>query len=153
LIISIIICQSVGLIGALFTRSALAQWYVTLKKPWFTPPNWLFAPVWSILYALMGMAVFLVWRKSRLIPGVKAALGVFMIQLILNMFWPIVFFGQRSIPGGFVIIVFLWLAIIWTIRAFWPISKLSAVLLLPYIAWVSFAMVLNYALFTLNQPG
>ena len=150
-VISLFLCQLAGGIGSVFTRSAISQWYVFIHKPAFTPPNWVFAPVWTILYALMGIALFLVWTKGLQVPGVKKALGVFLFQLALNSLWPIVFFGARSIFGGLVVIVVLWVAIVWTIRQFFALSKWAAALLVPYILWVSFALVLNGALFWLNK--
>lgn len=150
LAISIFICQCAGFVGSLFTRAAIGQWYVFLNKPSFTPPNWIFAPVWTLLYVLMGIAAYLVWRRGLAELGVKRAMGVFLFQLFLNSLWSIIFFGLRSILGGFVVIVLLWLAILCTIRAFFSISKLAAGLLIPYIAWVSFALILNWAIVLLN---
>lgn len=150
LAVSIFICQCAGLLGSLFTRSSLPGWYAHINKPVFTPPNWVFAPVWALLYALMGTAAFLVWQKGLVTEGVKKALGIFILQLVLNVLWSVVFFGARSITGGLATIVFLWLAIAWTIKQFLSISKPAAVLLIPYIAWVSFALILNASLALLN---
>ncbi len=150
LVISILICQSAGIIGSFFTRSAISPWYAFLNKPTFNPPNWVFAPVWTILYTFMGVAFFLVWRKGLYVQGVKKALRVFLFQLVLNSLWSIVFFGAHSIVGGFTTIVILWLAIVWTIMEFFSVSKWAAALLVPYIAWVSFAAILNGALVFLN---
>jgi translocator protein len=150
LIISILICQSAGVVGAFFTRRSISEWYVHLHKPAFNPPSWVFAPAWLTLYTLMGIAAFLVWRKDVKTAGVRSALGVFLFQLVLNSLWSVVFFGGRSISGGLVVIVFLWLAIAWTIKSFYAVSKPAAALLIPYIAWVSFALVLNVALLLLN---
>lgn len=151
LLISILVCEGAGVIGSFFTRRAIPEWYAVINKPAFNPPNWVFAPVWTILYALMGVAAFLVWRKGLKAAGTRSALGVFIVQLALNSLWSIVFFGFRSILGGLVVIVLLWLAIAWTIRKFSAISRPAALLLVPYIAWVSFALVLNAAFFILNR--
>lgn len=151
LIISILVCQCAGIIGSFFTRRSIPEWYTLIKKPSFTPPDWIFAPVWGSLFTLMGIAAFLVWRKGLNISEVKAALIIFILQLILNSLWSIVFFGGRSIMGGLIVIVFLWLAILWTIIEFFAISKPAAALLVPYILWVSFAVILNVTLVILNQ--
>lgn len=150
LFISILICQCAGIVGSLFTRGSIAEWYVNIKKPPFNPPDWIFGPVWTALYFLMGIAVYLVWRKGVHKSGVRAALVIFLVHLCLNSLWSIVFFGGRSIIGGMVVIVLLWLAILWTMRAFFAVSKPACYLLIPYILWVSFALVLNLALVRLN---
>ena len=150
LILSIVICQCAGILGSLFTAPAIPEWYAFLNKPSFNPPNWIFAPVWTILYTLMGVAAFLVWRKGLSAPGVKEGLGVFLFQLTLNSLWSIVFFGNRSIIGGFVVIVVLWAAILWATIRFFRISKWAAALMMPYFCWVSFAVILNAAIVFLN---
>ena len=150
LVLSIVICQCAGIVGALFTRRSIVEWYAFINKPAFNPPNWIFAPVWTILFVLMGIALFLVWRTGLQMPGVKIALRIFLAQLFLNSLWSIVFFGLRSIWGGLAVIVVLWLAILWTIIRFFAISKAAAMLMIPYIVWVSFAVVLNIALVVLN---
>ena len=150
LLISIFVCHCAGGIGAVFTRQSIPEWYAFINKPSFNPPNWVFAPVWTILYTLMGVAMFLVWRKGLDAPGVKKALGVFLFQLALNSLWSIVFFGARSIRGAFFIILLLWLSILWTIVRFFYISRIAALLIIPYMMWVSFAVVLNMALVDLN---
>jgi len=150
LVFSVLICQCAGAIGSMFTIPAIPEWYAFINKPSFNPPNWVFAPVWTMLFTLMGIAAYLVWRKGLDEPGVKKALGIFIFQLALNSLWSIVFFGCRSIPGGFGVIVILWIAILGTIKEFLPISRLAGGLLIPYIAWVSFALVLNGAFVVLN---
>ena len=150
LVISILICQCAGIIGALFTRQSIPEWYSYIIKPPFNPPNWVFGPVWTVLYVLMGIAAYLVWRKGYNKSGVRAALGIFLIQLGLNSLWSIVFFGGRSIIGGMVVIVLLWLAILRTMQAFFAVSKPACYILIPYILWVSFALVLNLAFLILN---
>ncbi len=150
LIISIILCQLAGLIGSFFTTPAIPTWYQTLIKPIFTPPEWLFAPVWISLYFLMGISLFLVWLRKKEDSRVGQALLIFFVQLVLNAFWSISFFGFRSPLMGFINIIFLWLAILWTMQKFLKISNLSGLLMLPYFLWVSFAAVLNFAILILN---
>jgi benzodiazapine receptor len=150
LIVSILICQSAGLIGSVFISASVATWYVTLNKPFFTPPNWLFAPVWLTLYTVMGVAAFLVWQKGFQDPEVKRAVHVFSVQLILNAVWSGLFFGLQSPLSGLVIIIMLWIAIVVTIQQFSTISKTAGLLLIPYILWVSIAVALNAAIVILN---
>ncbi|MBS7631876.1 tryptophan-rich sensory protein [Candidatus Bathyarchaeota archaeon] len=150
LIISIFVCQLAGVLGSIFTMPAIPTWYASLRKPAFSPPNWLFAPAWTTLYILMGVSVYLIWSKGLHKPHVKTALAVFLIQLILNAVWSPAFFGLRSPLAGFVIIVILWVAILLTILSFLRISKAAGLLLIPYIAWVSFAAVLNCSILILN---
>lgn len=151
LLASIIIAQVTGGIGSIFTVRSLKSWYPALKKPSFNPPNSVFGPVWSILFTLMGIALFLVWRKEPEKPRVKPALTVFGVQLGLNTLWSIVFFGLRSPLYGLVDIAFLWAAITATIVLFAAISMPAAVLLVPYLLWVSFAAALNYSIWKLNR--
>ena len=96
-IVSILACQFAGLIGSMFTMNAIPTWYAALNKPSFTPPNWLFAPAWTTLYLLMGIAAFLVWNKGLEKPGVKRSLAAFLVQLVLNTLWSILFFGMKSL--------------------------------------------------------
>lgn len=148
---AIAFCEAAGIIGALFTAPAIRSgWYESLLKPPLSPPNWIFGPVWTLLYAFMGLAAFLIWRKSLDRKNEKIALGIFTGQLILNTLWSIIFFGLRSPAAAFIEIIFLWLAIIATIIAFAKISKPAAWLLVPYIAWVSFAGYLNFMIWRLN---
>jgi benzodiazapine receptor len=150
LISSLLICQAAGFVGALFTTPAIPTWYATLAKPSFTPPNSLFGPVWTALYLMMGVSLFLVWTQGAKGEQVGSALALFGIQLLLNVAWSAVFFGLRSPLLGFVEIVILWLAILLTIASFTKVSKPAGLLLIPYIVWVSFAGVLNYSLWRLN---
>jgi tryptophan-rich sensory protein len=140
-----------GLLGSLFTTPAIPTWYQTLNKPSFTPPSWLFAPVWIGLYLLMGISLFLVWKKREQDLRVNEALMIFFIQLILNAFWSIAFFGLRSPLLGLVDIIFLWMGILLTIQKFFKISRNGALLLLPYLLWMSFAALLNFSLWVLNR--
>lgn len=150
LVASIVACQCAGLIGSIFTTPSIPTWYASLTKPTFTPPNWLFAPAWITLYLLMAIAAFLVWRKGLDASGVKKALVIFLIQLILNALWSVVFFGFQAPMWGTVVIVLLWVAILLTILKFFKISSAAGALMLPYILWVTFASILNVSLWLLN---
>ncbi|MCJ7680527.1 MAG: tryptophan-rich sensory protein [Candidatus Aminicenantes bacterium] len=143
-------CELAGIIGSVFTARSVQTWYTTLQKPSFNPPSWLFGPVWAVLYLLMGIAAYLVWSRGWSTPGIKTALAVFAVQLILNTAWSILFFGLKNPASAFVEIIFLWAAIALTIFLFSNISRTAALLLVPYILWVSFASVLNYFLWRLN---
>ncbi|HWC58025.1 MAG TPA: TspO/MBR family protein [Candidatus Paceibacterota bacterium] len=137
LIIAIVICELAGIVGSVFTTPSIAGWYATLSKPELAPPNWIFAPVWTTLFALMGISAFLVWKRGLGRKGVKIALGIFIGQLILNILWSVIFFGLHSPGGAFAEIVLLWVAIFATIIACAKVSKSAAWLLAPYILWVS----------------
>jgi tryptophan-rich sensory protein len=150
LVIALVVCQLAGVIGSLFTTTAIGTWYAALEKPAFTPPNWIFSPVWISLYVLMGVAAFLVWNKGFSVRGVKAGLAFFCVQLVLNTLWSILFFGCHSPFLAFVEIVALWLAIAVTVATFCRVSKPAGLLLVPYLLWVSFAAALNFAIFKLN---
>lgn len=150
LAVSILVCQCAGIIGSLFTRPAIPTWYATLEKPPFTPPNGVFSPVWIMLFALMGIALFLVWRIGLKEKEVRIALGLFGAQLIFNIVWSLLFFGLRSPLAGLIDIAVLWIAIVLTIFYFIKISRASGLLLLPYLAWVSFALVLNVSIWRMN---
>ena len=150
-LIAIAICSLAGLIGQLFTFPEITTWYADLAKPFFNPPNWIFGPVWTVLYIMMGIAVYLVVRRGLFTPAVEIALGCFAIQLTLNCLWSIIFFGQHQLWFAFVEIIVLWAAIGLTIIKFWPLSSLAGWLLVPYLCWVSFAAVLNYSVWFLNR--
>ena len=150
LVVSIIICQFAGFIGSIFTRMSIPTWYATIEKPSFTPPNWLFAPVWTTLFVLMGISAFLVWRKGLGDKRAKIALSIFAAQLVFNIFWSVAFFGLRSPLAGLIVIIILLAAILLTIIEFVKVSVVAGILLIPYILWVSFAAVLNTSIFTLN---
>jgi tryptophan-rich sensory protein len=149
-IISIVICQLAGFIGSFATRTSVAVWFRTLEKPSFNPPPQVFAPVWITLYVLMGIAFFLIWKKSAGNSDVKYAMTIFIVQLVFNTSWSLVFFGLHSISGGMIVIIILWFLILTTIFSFYKISHPAAYLLIPYILWVSFASVLNFAIWKLN---
>lgn len=144
LIISLLLPQLAGLVGSLFTFSAIPTWYATLNKPSFSPPNWIFGPVWTTLYILMGISLYLVWSKG------KRGVALFKFQLVINALWSILFFGLRSPILGLITIIILWTMILALIKIFWKIDKTASVLLWPYLAWVSFASVLNLAILLLN---
>ncbi len=153
LVICIIACQLAGLVGSIFTMKSIPTWYAALHKPPFTPPNWLFGPAWVTLYLLMAIAAFLVWRKGLGERLVRWALITFLIQLVLNALWSVVFFGLQSPFGGVIVIVGLWFAILFTVIRFFRISIAAGALLLPYIAWVSFAAALNVSIWLLNPQA
>mgnify|MGYP003410038689 FL=1 len=151
LFISILIPLLVGGISGYFTSSGVEGWFATANKPWFNPPNWIFAPVWTALYVMMGIALYLVWRTEAISSSVKqTAVILFVIQLTLNFFWSLIFFKLQQPGWAFAEIIVMWLAILFTILWFGKISSTAAWLLVPYICWVSFASVLNYAIWKLN---
>ncbi|WP_194775466.1 TspO/MBR family protein [Pararhodonellum marinum] len=148
LVISFVIPQLVAVLGALATFSSVETWYPSLNKPFFTPPSWLFGPVWTILYLAMGLAVWLIWNSNH--PLKKSALIAFWIQLALNALWSPAFFGLQSPILGLVIIIPLWIAILICIRLFYPIKRWAAFIMIPYLLWISFALALNAAIWFLN---
>ena len=150
LISSVSICLMTGLVGSALTMDSVNTWYAELSKPSFNPPDWAFGVVWPILYAMMGVAAFLIWRKGIGSRQVRVALGLFVLQLILNGIWTPIFFGLHMMGLALGEMILLWLAILATIVNFWKISKPAAYLLIPYILWVSFAIALNAALWHLN---
>ncbi|MBI2195834.1 MAG: tryptophan-rich sensory protein [Candidatus Levybacteria bacterium] len=148
LVASIVLCLGVGAIGSIFTAPAIGTWYSTLHKPSFSPPNFLFAPVWTALYILMGVSLYLLWTSKK--KGKEKAIRLFLIQLALNFFWSLIFFGMHSPKVAFIEIIFLWVYIFLTIRASLTVSKIAAYLLYPYLFWVSFATLLNLFIALLN---
>jgi benzodiazapine receptor len=148
----ILVCLAAGGIGSAVTAPAIPTWYAGLNKPSFTPPNWLFGPVWTALYIMMAVAAWLVWRKpAGAMPLPKSQyLVVFALQLELNVLWSMIFFGLRSPAGAFADIIALWCAIVATIVLFSRVSLWAGALLIPYLAWVSFAAALNFAVWRLN---
>ena len=148
LIISILLPQLTGGLGALITISSVGSWYQTINKPSFTPPSWLFGPAWTTLYLLMGIAMFLIWKSDHSLK--KTALWLFGIQLFLNGIWSPAFFGLESPILGLVVIVPLWVMILVCIKVFFPINKVAAYLMIPYLMWVSFATALNASIWYLN---
>lgn len=148
LIAAVALCEAAGVLGSLFTAPAIPSWYAGLVKPALNPPSWVFGPVWIMLYFLMGISLWLVWCSDS--TEKKKAIGLFIAQLALNAVWSPVFFGAHSIGNALAIIVLLWAAIALTLLVFKKISRPAAWLLAPYLLWVSFALYLNYALWTLN---
>ncbi len=150
LLLFIGVCQVAGLIGSIFTINAIPNWYATLVKPSFSPPNYLFGPVWTILYTLMGVSVYLIYQKRSKNNKSIDAINIFGLQLFLNSLWSIIFFGAKLPSLAFVEIVILWGIIIWTIIKFYKINKTASYLLIPYLLWVTFASALNLAIVLLN---
>jgi benzodiazapine receptor len=146
LVIFIIVCELVGISGSIFTVKAIPTWYATLKKPMFNPPNWIFGPVWTILYALQGIAAYLVFRAS----GIGLALGIFIIQLLLNALWTSLFFGVKRLGAALIELIVLLICIVATIMLFFGINALAAWLMVPYMFWSAFATALNYKIWQLN---
>ncbi len=151
LVSAIAICQLAGIVGSVFTFSAIPAWYASLAKPAFSPPNWIFGPVWLLLYTLMGISLYLVWNKGFKKRENRTALYLFGTQLALNSLWSILFFGLKNPFYALLEIIVLWIMIALTIRAFSRISGRAAQLLVPYILWVSFAAVLNFFVWRLNS--
>ncbi len=149
LLISIIVCLAAGVIGSIFTTPNIPTWYALLHKPFFSPPNWIFAPVWTTLYILMGISFYIIWEKG--LRKNKTGVLFFALQLILNILWSLLFFGLHNPLFGVICIVFLWASILATIITFYRTSKAAGWLLVPYILWVSFASGLNYFVYILNR--
>lgn len=148
LILSITVCLAVGGISGFVTANEIPGWYVNISKPSFNPPNWIFGPVWTALYIMMGIAFFLVWKSN--VPVKEKAYLLFGLQLILNFFWSILFFSMHALGVALIEIILMWVCILLTIVSFYPISKPAAYLLIPYLLWVSFASVLNFSIWKLN---
>lgn len=151
LVLSILFCLLAGVVGSFFTIPAIPDWYAGLIKPFFSPPNWVFGPVWTVLYIFMGLSLYLVWEKGTKKKKVKEALKLFAIQLLLNWIWSPVFFGTKNLFLAFVVIVLMWFFILKTVLAFSKINKTASYLLYPYFAWVSFASILNFSVWFLNR--
>ena len=151
LVISIIICQLAGAIGSFFTVDSITNWYLYLNKPQLNPPNWIFGPVWITLYVMMGISLFLIWQKGLDNAKNRSAFILFVIQLVFNSLWSIVFFGYHQVLAAVFVIMVLWLLILACIVRFTPISKPASYLLIPYILWVSFASYLNISIYILNR--
>ena len=151
LVIALAIPLAVGAVGGFATSASVSSWYPTLAKPAWTPPSWVFGPVWTVLYLMMGFASWLVWRKrSENEPQVRRALGWYGLQLILNLGWSLIFFGLQQIGLALLEIVALWSTLLITLVNFWRIRRDAGGLLLPYLLWVTFATALNAAIWWLN---
>lgn len=150
--ISVLGCVLVGFLSGFATQSSVKTWFLTIEKPFFNPPSWLFAPVWTLLYIMMGIAFGLIWSSDfKDKKTVKSAMIIFGIQLALNALWSILFFGFCNPLLAFIEIILLWLFILETIKVFKPIDGLASKLLYPYLAWVSFAAILNGSIWWLNR--
>ncbi len=148
--ITVALCLFIGFLGSIATQSSIDTWYPTLVKPSFNPPNWVFAPVWTTLYILIGIAAGIVWSKGFYHKWVKTALYHFGFQLLLNTAWSIFFFGMRNPLLAFIDIIALFILLLFTIKWFFVVNKMSAYLLIPYIFWVAFAAILNFSIWQLN---
>lgn len=149
-LLSFIIPFGAAIIGSFFTGDASSTWYLELQKVWFTPPGWVFSPVWITLYLLMGLALYLVWKEGWEIKCVKVGMTLFFIQLVLNALWSILFFGLQLPLYAFIDIILLWIAIIATIVPFYRVSERAAFLMVPYLLWITFAAILNFYIVYLN---
>jgi translocator protein len=150
LIIFVVVCFAVAGLGSLATRPNIPTWYAALTKPSWNPPNWVFGPVWTLLYGMMAVAGWLVWKHVGW-EGGRIAILLFATQLLLNLLWSYIFFGAHQMGLAFVEIILLWLAIVATIVRFSAVSKVAAGLLVPYLIWVSFAAALNFTIWRLNR--
>ncbi|WP_292517064.1 TspO/MBR family protein [Methanoculleus sp.] len=149
-LVAVGVCLLAALIGSLFTTPAVPTWYAALAKPDLNPPAWVFGPVWTVLYILMGIALYLVWSKGWGRKGVQVAMAIFAVQLVLNVLWSYLFFGLQAPFFALIEIVLLWVAILMTVVTFYRVSVPAAVLLVPYLLWVTFAAYLNYGIYVLN---
>jgi len=150
LTISLLLPQLAGLFGVIFTSTAIPTWYATLEKPIFSPPNWIFGPMWTLLYVLMGVSVYLIWQQCGKKKGVENRLYLFWTHLVFNAFWSVIFFGLKNIALALVCILIIWGMIAWMMASFWKIDKRASLLLIPYFLWVSFASALNVSILVLN---
>jgi benzodiazapine receptor len=153
LIAAILLCEAAGGIGALAVNSSLNTWYRELRKPAFNPPGSAFGPVWTLLYASMGVAAYIASTNGTDQRARRTAQGLFAAQLTLNAGWSLIFFGRREPRNAFLEIILLWMAIVLTTVAFFRISRLAGALLLPYLAWTTFAAVLNFSIWRLNPEA
>ena len=149
--LAVLLVEIVGASGAIFTARGLTEWYGTLQQPAIAPPNWVFGPVWTLLFALIGGAVWLVWRQSESAPrAVRFAIGIFVVHFAVNLGWSATFFGLQALGLGLAVIILLWGLIVATMWAFDRVDRRAALLLVPYLVWVSFATYLNYRFWMLN---
>lgn len=148
-LIAVLLCEGAGVVGSFFTTPSINSWYATLAKPSFNPPNWIFGPVWTFLFFLMGISLFLIWNERSKGKNIQTAVLFFFQQLSLNILWSALFFGLHNPFLAFMEITVLWLSILMTISYFAKIKKTAAWLLVPYILWVSFAAFLNFSIWKL----
>lgn len=148
LVLSLILPQLAGFVGSFFTVSSIPTWYAELNKPDFSPPNWVFAPAWLTLYLLMGIALYLNWIKKDKVA--KHNVRLFFVHLFFNAIWSPIFFGARNLGLALVAIILIWILIVEMIRRFWSVNRVSSLLLIPYLLWVSFATLLNFTLWRIN---
>ncbi len=148
--IAVFICILIGFLGSVATQTSINTWYQTLNKPFFTPPNWIFAPVWTILYIMMGIAAGIVWSRGFYHKWVKVALYHFGFQLLLNAAWSIFFFGLQNPLIALLDIIALFILLLFTIKWFKVVNTTAAYLLIPYAIWVAFATALNFGIWQLN---
>ena len=149
IIICVIICVGLGAASGFSTADSISGWYQTIQKPSWNPPNWLFAPVWTLLYTLMGISLALIWHSRHVLK--KTALFLFVVQFVLNLLWSYIFFGRHEMQLALLEIMLMWIMIFLTIIYFYRINKSAAWLMIPYLLWVSFATFLNYSLYALNH--
>ena len=149
LIVSIVVCLGVAGLGGLVTDPQVSDWYAQLAKPKWTPPDWVFGPVWTVLYICMAVSVWLIWRQGGSATA-KVPMALFVAQLVLNSLWSILFFGFQQPGIAAIEIVLMWAAILATIVAFWNRSTSASLLLVPYLAWVTFAVLLNWTIWRMN---
>ena len=152
LVAFVILCEIIGASGSIFTIANIPTWYANLVKPFFSPPNWVFAPVWTLLFLLMGIALYIIWESvEKKFKKIRVlAISWFSVQFAFNVLWSYLFFGLRNPFLGFIGIILLWFSIIFTIIYFYRINKKAAYLLVPYLIWVSFASILNFSIMLLN---
>lgn len=150
LLLWIVGCELIGIAGSIATVPQIPTWFASLSKPVFSPPNWVFGPVWTILYAMMGFAAYRIWNLGIKNARVRMSLGLFFVQLLLNSAWSFIFFAQQNIFGAFIEIIILWVSIMATMWQFEKLDKVAGYTMIPYFLWVSFAMILNYSLYVLN---
>lgn len=150
IVVAVALCLLVGALSGFATQSSVDTWYSTLIKPSFNPPNWIFAPVWTVLYILMGVAAGMVWGYGYYHRWVKTALYFFGFQLLLNASWSIVFFGLKLPLPALLVLLFLLVLIVMTIRRFYIVNRTAAYLMVPYLFWVLFAGILNFKIVQLN---
>jgi tryptophan-rich sensory protein len=150
LVVCVVLCLGVGAVGSLFTTPEIPTWYASLNKPAWTPPNGVFPIVWTTLYAMMAVTLWLLWERVPPSPARSTALGWFLVQLTLNAIWSPIFFGAHATVTALIVIALLLVAIVMTIRATWPLHRPAAMLLFPYLAWIAYASTLNAGIVALN---